>query len=109
MKIKLTAALLLAGSLLAPMMMAHADGDTDRSHPVTFVKDSAITTKIKSKLAVEHLKSLKNIKVDTDDKGVVWLSGSASTQEQVDKAGKVARDTEGVKVVKNNIMVKADD
>lgn len=108
MKIKLTAACILAGSLLAPMM-AHADSDADRSHPMNFVKDSAITTKIKTKLAAEHLKSLKNIRVDTDENGVVWLSGSASTREQMEKAGRVARGTEGVKVVKNNILIKADD
>ena len=31
-----------------------ADGDTDRANPKLFVKDSVITTKIKSKLAAEH-------------------------------------------------------
>jgi hypothetical protein len=37
---------------------AGEDSDTDRSHPVTFVKDSAITTAIKTKLAAEHITSL---------------------------------------------------
>jgi hyperosmotically inducible protein len=90
-------------------MVAHAEGDADRSHPIVFVADSGITTKIKAKLAAQHLKTLKNIKVDTDDKGVVWLSGYARTQAQVDMAGAVARDTEGVRAVNNNIVVKADD
>lgn len=109
MKLKLTVAGLLFSSLLAPMTVVHADGDTDRSHPIVFVADSGITTKIKTKLAVEHLTSLKHITVDTDKKGVVWLGGYASTQDQVDRAGAMARDTEGVRLVKNNIVVKVDD
>lgn len=108
MNTKLTATCLLVGSMLAPMLV-HAEGDADRSHPVVYVADSGITAKIKTKLAAEHLKSLHRIKVDTDEKGVVWLSGSASTQHQVERAGEVARDTEGVRSVKNNIVVKADD
>jgi hyperosmotically inducible protein len=108
MNTKYTAACLLAASLLAPAF-AHAEGSTDKSHPVVFIADSGITAKIKTKLAAEHLKSLAHIKVDTDDKGVVWLSGSANTQHQVDRAGEVARDTEGVRIVKNNIIVRADD
>ena len=95
----------LVGSLLAPVMSAYAD-DIDQSHPGNYIKDSAITTVIKTKLAAEHLATLKNIKVDTDDKGVVWLSGSAPSQALVDKAELIARKTDGVRAVKNQIVVK---
>jgi len=37
----------------------------------------------KSKLAADHLGSLAHIHVDTDENGVVWLSGSAHNQEAV--------------------------
>ena len=47
-------------------------------HAVVFVKDSAITTKIKTKLAADHITSLERIHVDTDKDGVVWLSGTAT-------------------------------
>ncbi|HEY8025902.1 MAG TPA: BON domain-containing protein [Burkholderiaceae bacterium] len=97
----------VAGTLM-PAAGAFAD-DVDASHPGTFIKDSAITTAIKTKLAAEHLKSLKNIKVDTDDKGVVWLSGTASTDYDVKKAESIARDTSGVRAVKNDIVVKPDN
>jgi hyperosmotically inducible protein len=111
MKLKFTAACLLISSFAGFGMVAHAaeDGDHDRDHPIVFVADSGITTKIKAKLAAQHLSSLKHIKVDTDAKGVVWLRGSASTQSQVDMAGAVARDTEGVRSVQNNIVVKNDE
>ena len=35
-------------------------GTVDRSQPTAYVKDSAITTKIKAKLAAEHVSSLAN-------------------------------------------------
>jgi hyperosmotically inducible periplasmic protein len=76
---------------------------------MTFVKDSAITTKVKAKLAADHLTSVGRIKVDTDKDGIVWLSGSARTPEAVEKAVSIARETEGVKSVKSNIVVKMDD
>ena len=101
---------LLFGTLLGPavVVVAH-DSDTDRSHPAAFVKDSAITTKIKSKLAAEHITSLGRIHVDTDKDGVVWLSGSAGSQQAADKAVSIARGTEHVKSVHSKIKIKKDD
>src|SRR5579872_7591354 len=100
----------LFGTLLAPAVVVVAqDSDTDRTHPMEFVKDSAITTAIKTKLAAEHLTSLGRIHVDTDKDGVVWLSGSARTQEAIDKAVEIARGTEGVKNVKNDLVIRQDD
>ena len=85
------------------------DSDTDRAHAKAFVKDSAITTKIKTRLAAEHITSLGRIHVDTDKDGVVWLSGSARTQAAIDKAVDIARSTEGVRNVENELIVKKDD
>ena len=111
MNSKLTvAALLMAGSMLSPIVVAaNPDSDSDRSHPKAFVKDSVITTKIKSKLAAEHLTSVGRIKVDTDADGVVWLSGTARSQAAIEKAGEIARATEHVIAVHNEITVRADD
>jgi hyperosmotically inducible protein len=109
MNMKLVTTFTVIGALLAPVVGYAADSDTDRAHPMTFVKDSAITTKIKSKLAADHLTSVGRIKVDTDKDGIVWLSGSARTPEAVEKAVSIARETEGVKSVKSSITVKMDD
>jgi hyperosmotically inducible protein len=109
MKTSFATTCVLFGTLLGPAAVAVADSDTDRSHPVAFVKDSAITTKIKAKLAAEHLTSLGRIHVDTDKDGVVWLTGSARTQEAADKAASIARETEGVKAVHSEITIKKDD
>ncbi len=90
-------------------VMAAGDPDTDRSSPTVFVKDSAITTEIKTKLAADHLTSLGRISVDTDKDGVVWMTGSARTQEAVDQAVAIARETKGVKSVNSKLTVKKDD
>ena len=51
MKYKLATTCFVIGATLAPVAAYAADSDTDRAKPATFVKDSAITTKIKVRLA----------------------------------------------------------
>jgi hyperosmotically inducible protein len=109
MKTKLAITCLISSMLLGSAVTLAQDSDADRSHPQAFVKDSAITMKIKAKLAAEHITSLGRIHVDTDKDGVVWLSGSARTQEAIDKAVSIAKETEGVKDVHNHIKMKKDD
>ncbi len=108
MKSKFTTVFFVIGALLAPAIGHAADSDKDRSKPVAFVKDSVITTKIKTKLAAEHAGSLKHIKVDTDMDGIVWLSGTANTKAEADKAVSIASGTEGVKSVRSDIKVVKD-
>jgi hyperosmotically inducible protein len=110
MKTNFALTCLACGTLLGSVMaIAGEDSDADRAHPAVFVKDSAITTKIKTKLAVDHLTSLGRIHVDTDKDGIVWLGGSARTQEAADQAVAIARGTDGVKSVHSTITVKLDD
>ena len=110
MKTKLAITVLAFSAALLPVAsFAGEDVDADRGHPSAFVKDSVITTKIKTKLAADHVTSMGRIHVDTDANGVVWLSGSARTQADVDKAVSVAKETEGVVSVKSSLVVKKDD
>lgn len=70
-------------------------------------KDSVITSKVKGNLLKdEGLKSLK-VSVKTY-KGVVQLSGFVETENQIQQAGKIAAETEGVKSVKNSLLIKKD-
>lgn len=107
MKKGIAAALMAAGLLFNPMLGLAAD--SGRSDATTFVKDSVITTKIKAKLAGENLSSLAQIKVDTDDAGVVWLTGTAPSQADIDRAVAIARGTEGVMKVNSEIVIKPDN
>ena len=96
------AALGLFGSA---MVMAD-EGTPATTTAKNFVKDSVITTKIKTKLAAESPSSLAKINVDTDAAGVVWLSGSAATQADVNQAIAIAKGTEDVVKVNSSIVVK---
>ena len=109
MNLKIATGLLVMAALSAPIFAIAADADADRAHPGAFVKDSVITTKIKSKLAAEHVHSLGRIHVDTDANGVVWLRGTARTQDAADMAVTIAKETEGVKDVQSHITIKKDD
>jgi hyperosmotically inducible periplasmic protein len=109
MKSSIAVSILLAGTLLGPLAAVAEDSDTDRSNPEAFVKDSAITTAVKAQLAAKHINSLGNISVDTDKNGVVWLSGTAHTQDAIDQAIKITRETEGVRSVHSTLTVKKDD
>jgi hyperosmotically inducible protein len=102
MKRLILASMLAARVACVPMVLADESGAPEHH----FVKDSVITTKIKSKLAAKHLSTLTKIKVDTDANGVVWLSGRAPTQDAADVAGLIAKDTDGVKAVHNDIVVQ---
>lgn len=84
-------------------MSAVAVADTETAG--TYVKDSAITTKVKAKLAEKHVSTLTDVKVDTDSHGVVWLSGKAPTKDAKDLAEMITKDTDGVTKVHNNIVV----
>lgn len=106
MKTKISTIFLACGLLINPIMGYTADMGT--SKPATFVKDSVITTKIKAKLASEHVASLAQIKVDTDDAGVVWLTGSVPSQADADKVVAIARGTEGVTSVSSELVIKPE-
>jgi hyperosmotically inducible periplasmic protein len=106
MKHKLAMTCFVIGAALTPIAVYAEDQDADRADPSTFVKDSAITTKIKTKLAAEHLGSVANISVDTDKNGVVWMRGTVKDQAELDQAVRIAQNTEGVKTVKNGLKVQ---
>ena len=109
MKSRLAITGLLACAFLAPVI-GHAadDPDKDRANPKAFVKDSAITTAVKTKLATEHISSLPKIHVDTDANGVVTLRGTARSQDDIDKAVAIASKTKNVRSVNNELTIKKD-
>ena len=66
--------------------------------------DAGITTKVKSKLAADDTVKAYQIDVDTKDK-VVTLSGNVDSAAAKDQAVALARGTEGVADVVDNITV----
>ncbi|MGD0490871.1 MAG: BON domain-containing protein [Steroidobacteraceae bacterium] len=91
----------LVAASAAYLPMAYGDDSGDHH----FVKDSVITTKVKTKLAAKHMSTLTHVKVDTDANGVVFLSGTVPTKDARDLAGMIAQDTDGVRSVDNEIEI----
>jgi hyperosmotically inducible protein len=70
-----------------------------------YVDDSVITTKVKALLANDDFFKSFQISVETY-KGIVQLSGFVNSQQAVNKAGEIVRSVQGVKSVKNDLLVK---
>lgn len=68
------------------------------------VDDAWIITKIQSKYFLDVNVKSRQITVDTQ-KGVVTLSGTVETEQQKQEAERIARETEGVSKVVNNLVV----
>ena len=109
MKLKLATTCLIFSALLAPVLTNAEDKDSDRTHPMTFVKDSVITTKVKANLLDEKMNSLVHIRVDTGSKGEVVLSGNVRSQEDANKAIAIAQATGGVTSVTSKLTIRKDD
>ena len=70
-----------------------------------YIDDSVITAKTKTQLASDDF--LKSFQISVESrKGIVQLSGFVDSQKAVDKAGQIARGVEGVKSVRNDLIVK---
>jgi len=70
-----------------------------------YIDDSVITTKVKSLLAADDFLKSFQIGVETY-KGTVQLSGFVSSQKAIDKAVEITRSVQGVKSIKNDLIVK---
>lgn len=71
------------------------------------INDSGISAKVKGQLAADTETSAIKIAVDTTNR-VVTLSGVVPTEKEKAKAEQIARKTEGVTQVVNNITINPD-
>jgi hyperosmotically inducible protein len=96
------AILLVALPLIATSCAStHTDESTGQ-----FIDSSAITTKVKAKLlADKHVRSLP-ITVNTY-KDTVQLSGFVDNRAQEARAVAIAKQVEGVKTVKDDLVIKS--
>src|SRR5262245_26318672 len=67
--------------------------------------DATVTTAVKNKLAADPTTSAAKINVDTSN-GVVTLSGEVPTAAEKAEAERLARNTQGVTQVVNNLSVE---
>ena len=77
----------------------------DERNPEVVASDSAITSEIKGKYGADSAVSVFNISVRTYG-GIVTLTGTVGSYVARDQAGRLARETKGVVVVNNQIVVE---
>lgn len=71
-----------------------------------YIDDAALTTRVKAKFAENPVVSAMAISVETL-KGVVQLSGFAKSVDERLTAERLARETSGVRNVRNDIIVRS--
>ena len=94
----------IAGLLLLLMAMGCAS-TAKQEGTGEYVDDTVITTKVKAAILNEPTLKSAEINVETF-KGIVQLSGFVNNSAASLKAAEVARKVEGVKGVKNSLVVK---
>jgi osmotically-inducible protein OsmY len=90
--------------LLLTAFTAQAEDPAKRSTGA-YVDDKVVTTKVKAALLKDPEVKALQVNVETY-KGVVQLSGFVDKQEQIPRAAEVAKGVEGVKSVKNDLIVR---
>jgi len=81
-----------------------AESDATKQSASEYASDAVITTKVKGAIVADSTLSALDISVETNN-GTVTLGGTVGTEAEVEQAGRVARDVEGVKQVQNDIKV----
>jgi osmotically-inducible protein OsmY len=87
------------------MGMSGCAGSRTSTSTGEYVDDSVIATKAKTALLADEEVSGMQVEVEAF-KGVVQLSGFVDSQAQAQKAEQIVRAVDGVKEVKNSIVVK---
>jgi len=90
----------LLGAVVALMLVAGSPFLADAGA----AEDTMITTKVKTKLTTDRVKNLVSVNVETKD-GVVDLKGTVPNEQAKAEAERLAKDTDGVVSVTNNIKV----
>lgn len=91
----------------APQTGTTAPGSTDAGRTVgQTVDDATITAKVKAALLQAADVKGTDVNVNTVN-GAVTLKGSVESQAQTDRAWQIARASEGVREVNNQLTVKA--
>ena len=93
-------------AIVALVAAIAACGSTSKQESTgEYVDDSVITTKVKTLLAADDFLKSFQIGVETY-KGTVQLSGFVASDQAASKAVDITRSVNGVKSVKNDLIVK---
>ncbi|OGS49515.1 MAG: transporter [Elusimicrobia bacterium RIFOXYB2_FULL_62_6] len=99
--------LIIHSVAILAMAFGFAACATTTKHESTgeYIDDSVITTKVKTRLAADDFFKSFQISVDTYQ-GIVQLGGFVDSKKTVDKAVEIVKGVDGVRSIKNNLIVK---
>lgn len=84
--------------------LAACSGSPTKRSAGEVLDDTAIAAKVKASLLADGVTDGLDIDVDVD-RGTVRLSGFADSEEEITKAGKIARSIKGVQSVENRLSL----
>ena len=90
----------------ATQAMADPTQQTNVTHSRSVTQESVIAVRVRASISAQHLRTLANVRVETDRSGIVSLTGEVPTQDGADLAAMIARETKGVKTVHSRIVVQ---
>ena len=102
---KLTHVVLAAAAALAVVQVTGCAVARDQQTVGSFIDDATLTTRVKAAFAKDPTVAATSINVETL-KGTVQLSGFAKSEAERGAAERLARNVDGVKSVRNDIVVR---
>lgn len=97
---------LLLGASASALVISGCAGTSTRESTGEYIDNTALTARVKAAFASDELVKARDVSVESF-RGTVQLSGFVETAGQKERAESIARTIQGVKDVKNNIIVKA--
>ncbi len=102
---KIPTLLLAFATAIAALSTTGCAVTRDQETVGAYIDDATLTTRVKGKFAADPTVSAMAISVETM-KGVVQLSGFAKSNDERAMAEKLARETSGVRAVRNDIAIR---
>ena len=100
--------IVLTGAVLGTAFNTGCTATATRQSTGEYIDDTAVTARVKSAFVTDESVKAFDVQVETF-RGVVQLSGFVDNQNQKIRAEQIARSTNGVRDVRNNIQLKNDD
>ncbi len=92
-------------SCIVSLSFTACNSDNNQSKPESYLDDYSITKKIYETLSKNNGNQKIEIEVETHQ-GIVQLTGFANSNNEIQRAVKLASETGGVRSVRNNIVEK---
>ena len=98
----------VVGVALGGTLISGCAGTSTRESTGEYIDSSALTARVKSALISDETVRARDVQVESF-RGTVQLSGFVDTEAQKDRATEVAKSVQGVRDVKNSLIVKPNN